>query len=515
MAAVQQPVDIADVPPRKKSSITKAFLPFRSKRNSPRSSIDSNRSSIDIDLNDQGRRLSKSLFSRVDSVQSNASVDSKKLRKKSTPVTVNLSDGYERDRVTGETKDHTNMLHSLAHEHDIVDKSTLVRYDTETPPQPGSNIVARLSDKLWQEIVSILSIADRAAFALSCKDFRALLQNDPFQPLNEVENFKARVDLLYRLNNEMPNHLLCYTCALYHVRSQSGKEALKATNIANPLFECPHAGSVDPQKRIAKHRITFGRHLPYPFVQLAMRHHHHSPEHGIPHDNLAKRYKDRQEIGTWSHHTRYAVIEDHLYMRVVSFCFAPPNLPPAGERHLLYSREDFVPFFSVCAHWRDGELMPSAKCALSHVPKPLEGSGAQRVASEIQKRLAKPQSAIVTQCDQCKPLRRCPECPTEYLIEVRLQEDRSEKDPTKLFKHALVVTRWSDLGDGTSPWSSEWAAVNGDLPNGEYDSFERIGRRAISGVFESFFNPEQIPPARLVSLNPNNEKLGEKGHRWY
>lgn len=107
-------------------------------------------------------------------------------------------------------------------------------------------------------------------------------------------------------------------------------------------------------------------------------------------------------------------------------------------------------------------------------------------------------------------MRRCPECPTEYLIEMKMTEDRT--DAVNMFKQALVVTRWSDLGDGSSPWSPEWAAINGEA---EFDSFTAIGRRAISGIFESHFNRDLIPGHRIISMNPNKEKLGEAGHNWY
>ena len=75
----------------------------------------------------------------------------------------------------------------------------------------------------------------------------------------------------------------------------------------------------------------------------------------------------------------------------------------------------------------------------------------------------------------------------------------------------MVVTRWSDLGDGTTPLSGEWAACNGEK---EYNSFAAIGRRGLSGTFESQ-SGVSIPGQRMLSLNPNNEKLGEEGHNWY
>ena len=114
-------------------------------------------------------------------------------------------------------------------------------------------------------------------------------------------------------------------------------------------------------------------------------------------------------------------------------------------------------------------------------------------------------------CDYCRPARRCPECPTEYLVEINLAEDKS--DPVNRFKHLLVVTRWSDLGDGSSPTASpEYCAVNGI--SSDYDSFSSVGRRAVAGIFESKTSGT-IPGQRMISLNPKNEKKGESGHGWY
>lgn len=155
--------------------------------------------------------------------------------------------------------------------------------------------------------------------------------------------------------------------------------------------------------------------------------------------------------------------------------------------------------------------MPAVKCALGHIPKPLDGGGINRFAKEAHQRWVSKPGPIVSLCEVCQPMRRCPECPTEYLIQLKMMEDKS--DPTVLFKQALVVTRWSDLGDGSSPWSPEWAAINGE---GEgFDSFAALGKRAVSGIFEAEYNGDLIPGQRMVSMNPDNEKLGEKGHNWY
>lgn len=522
--------DVSESSTKKRSSFSRILLPFRSSKSGLRSSIDGTNdgnSSSSISGLTQNRRVSENTSNRRNDDYARKYLVKKSRTQSSTSSGNGFTEQYNRDKVTGEMKDPTNMLHSLAHDFDTPDKSYLTKADTNSPAGPGSVVVGRLPGKLWRRILAYLSLADQASLYLCNKSWWQFLPRDILLQLNGagITHHRLRCDLLQRLNENYPSHLLCYICGRYHYRSQKGKEVMKPTNIFNPIYECPYQNVSDPSKRTPRHRTTFGRAIPFPFVQLALRYHKYGADYGIHCDTLGRRYKDREAVGKWFHQTRWAIIDGHLYMRIVSTCFATHSLPPAGMRHLLYTREDFTPFFSVCAHWRDGELMPVCKCALSHIPVPLSGSGALRLAKEIDKHFNGPDSPMARQCEKCKPIRRCPECPTEYLVEIRMQEDPAEKDPRELFKYAIVVTRWSDLGDGKVPWAGEWAAVNnenlevdpntGQVLGERYDSFQKLGRRAVSGTFESFFNPEQIPPARLISLNPNKIKLGEKGHDWY
>lgn len=115
----------------------------------------------------------------------------------------------------------------------------------------------------------------------------------------------------------------------------------------------------------------------------------------------------------------------------------------------------------------------------------------------------------VSLCGKCQPMRRCPECPTEYLFELKLVEDKTVKamGPAR-FKQALMVTRWSDLGPARSPDDAEWSAVVGASPRGAYDSFAEIGKRAVSGVFEAAFS-DTTPGQRILSLDPAKKKRRE------
>jgi hypothetical protein len=200
----------------------------------------------------------------------------------------------------------------------------------------------------------------------------------------------------------------------------------------------------------------------------------------------------------------------HVLMRVKSQVFVEGGMTAAAKRMLLFSRGDYTPYFSVCSHWKDGMLTSVPKCSLDHIPV-YEYSALGGIRDRLTQQTKS--TGLIQLCHKCRPMRRCPECPTEYLSELKMVEDKSVKmnDPQR-FRQALVVTRWSDLGPGRSPADREWAAIMGD--DKTYDSFHEIGRRAVSGVFESAFT-DTIPGQRIVSMNPNKVKANDIGGEWY
>ena len=472
-----------------------------------------------------------------------------KARAKSVPHNESLL--WERDKQTGEIVDHTEMLHSLGLNDDKNDDfvGQTYHHEDDSSREPGEQVIAKLTTNLWHRIISSLDPADVASITLSCKSFHKLVDREVFSVLNQSQHHREKTRFLSHLDHHLPDHLLCFSCAKFHRRLQPGRESLKPTNVLNPIFACPHMHN--PSKRVSRIRLTTGRTIPFTFVQLVTRSARYTSRHGIPLVDLSRRYKDH-EPSLWSHNTRFELVEGHLLMRVISTCFPPPPpLPPAALRRLLYTpNEDYNPYFSVCPHWRDGNLMPAVKHALGHIPEPLTGGGPQRVVDNVDRRFFHPINPIVTLCPEiCRPMRRCPHCPTEYLIEVKMAEDRVESDPRRRFKQALVVTRWSDLGDGSGPFpelSKEWAAVSGcDIASvfpkgsrsraggfegdemrgevqagvepGQYDSFAELGKRAISGTFEaeSTTTGDTLPGQRMINMNPQHDKKGEAGHSWY
>ncbi|KAF4215698.1 hypothetical protein CNMCM6805_005618 [Aspergillus fumigatiaffinis] len=413
------------------------------------------------------------------------------------------------DTQLGETRDPTAMLHSIG----ILDTEDSDGFASDLQKEnrpPGEPMIASLSQDLWALVAEYLNPAERASLAFASKTLLLRLGRGPWMALNFPENREYRIDFLVPHDRYLPHHLLCMPCARYHRRTQEGHERLEPATVVNPLFNCPNARN--PLLPAPRHRITHARMLHFTFVQLALRAHRFGPAYGIPVDSLSRRWRR----DGWSHHSRYHIHKGKLLMRVVSSTFADPDLAPSSMRLLLYSREDYWPYFSVCAHWRDGELMDVCKCALGHVPKPRATAGLQGLehrAKDIYHGRTYNPNEFATLCAKCRPMRRCPDCPSEYMVEIKLSEDRS--DPRSLrFRHGIVVTRWCDLGDGSSPHGSrEWAACNGELA--AYDSFEVLGKRSISGVFESAFTDDHIPGQRIVSMNPKGKKLGEAGNSWY
>jgi hypothetical protein len=421
------------------------------------------------------------------------------------------------DEQTGERRDDTELLHGLAHNESNDSLDRIVQSEDLRPP--GDAHIASLPAPLWNLIAGYLEVADVASLTFASKTLFARLGPGAWEALRGEEGKSQRITFLSYLDEAMPGHLLCILCGIYHVRTKIGDERLRPNSVLNPLFACPSVGK--PGMTAPRARLTPGYSLPFTFVQLVMRAHRFSPNHGIPSNALERRYKDPDS--EWSHQTRFYIHKDHLLVRVVSKSFALPNLPQSGLRHLLYSRGDYSPYFSVCQHWRDGDLMPVAKCALSHIPE-RRLTVAQQLKSGPSIQLARMNpSAIVSLCSFCRPMRRCPECPTEYLVELKLGEDKFEVDPSMKFKQIIVVTRWSDLGDGRTPRAEggEWNSVVGDVEDGVeheplplYKSFDRMGKRAISGTFEAQ-SGVALPGQRLLSLNPKMQKRGEEGDDWY
>jgi hypothetical protein len=410
--------------------------------------------------------------------------------------------------------DFTDMLHGLAatnfdvqavnsHEHVGENDSAIVALRCRLMAQ-----LISLPDQVWCLIASYLDLADRASLAMACNLTFAKLSRDAFSAFRPLESKQEKLKFLSRLDMSLPFHLLCFHCGIYHKRVQAGNETLKANFVTHPVFICPLVRTTV----LPRTRLAHGRELPYVFVQLAVRAARFGPHYGISVGSLERRWRDPES--DWTHQTRYYVHKGHLLLRVRSQVWARSGLTPSEMRQLLFERYEYTPYFSVCKHWRDGELTPVCKCVLSHVPGP-PPRAIQKIKSASSTALRPPPMHSATsstrQCSFCAPARRCPECPSEYVVKLIRAEDKY--DSVERFKFMLIVIRWCDLGDGSGPLSStEWASINGLVAG--YPSLEKIKNRALMGTFESAVTG--VPPRnRLLSLNPKNIKKGEAGTDWY
>lgn len=416
------------------------------------------------------------------------------------------------DKDTGERKDLTDMMHAFTFNEalDSIEEATLDDAPIYDPSKPdGTSMLSGISPEIWLHVADLLTPLEVANLSSTCRTMYTRLGRQPYKLLVDPKNRQYRLKFLLAMDHEMPHHLFCFPCAQWHLRIQPGLETLKPQNVLNPLFECPNGTNILlPPPRI---RISEGRMLPFAFVQLARRAWQFGPDYGIRHQNLGRRWKD--PYSDWSHESMYHVTDQgRVLMRVKSQCYVEGGMTTPGKRMLLYSRSDYTPYFSVCSHWKNGVLTSIPKCALDHIPFVAESE--MYIHLQLKEKIAgKKATGLVNLCSRCRPMRRCPECPTEYLFELKFVEDKSVRNHgPERFKQALIVTRWSDLGNGRSPDDAEWAAISGE--NEHYDSFLEIGRRAVSGVFESAFT-DTIPGQRILSMNPKKVKADDIGGDWY
>ena len=417
------------------------------------------------------------------------------------------------DKDTGERKDLTDMMHAFTYNvnmesEDEKSANSSMTFDASRPD--GTAILGRASPEIWLLIADLLSPLDVANLSSTCRTLSTRLGRYPYKLLLRPENSLHRMDFLLDLDRKLPRHLFCFPCLQWHLRIQPGLESLKPHNVLNPLFECPNRTSMHiPPPRI---RITDGRMLPFTFVQLARRSRAFGAEFGIQHQSLARRWKE--PYSKWQHETSYHITDKNPCShesQITTLCSR--RNARCSETNASCSAEKTTHHILACAPIGKKDFLhqyPSVRLIISPT---LPCQTHLLISTLRDKAVGRKAHGVVNLCNVCRPMRRCPKCPTEYLFELKMLEDKSEHSfsPDR-FKQALLVTRWSDLGPARSPGDAEWAAVVGE--NQEYNSFKEIGMRAVSGVFESAFT-DSIPGQRILSMNPKGLTVDEIGGNWY
>ena len=226
------------------------------------------------------------------------------------------------------------LMHSLTRDISNEDLAEIyAQRDIYRPPGEGS--IASLPADLWELIASYVSLADEASITFATKTLRDRLDGrSAWKQLSFAENKKERLDFLFRLDRQMPLHLLCSQCAQFHPRIQPGGEVFKPDFVNNPVFHCPRV----KDSWLPRSKITYRREMPFAYVQLATRQRNFGALYGITAAALDRRWRC-PESG-WTHASRHVVVKGHLLMRVVSQRIAPPNMMDTERRLLLLDRTD-------------------------------------------------------------------------------------------------------------------------------------------------------------------------------
>lgn len=285
-----------------------------------------------------------------------------------------------------------------------------------------------LPSEIWEMVANHLAPSTAAALTMTGRRMYRYLGNQYLDALNAEENREEKASFLHHFEDKLPQHILCWQCGVYHHRQDASSERLGQYESACPRYRA------DAQSMLSRDRL-----IPWDLVHLATRAARHTPAHGIPTSALTKKWTS--ESG-WKHTTRALLVDTHLVLRASSLSWVEAYMSASELRVVVDER--YHERFSHCKHISNS-LDKYAKCAVSHI---------------------RPGYQVTAQCAACRPLRRCNQCPSEYLIEIKLVEDRQGPRSPLLpaFRHALSVTRWSDLGAGTSPHASlEWRAARSPL----------------------------------------------------
>ena len=226
------------------------------------------------------------------------------------------------------------LMHSLARDVSVEDLAEIyAQRDVHRPPGEGS--IASLPAGLWEVIAGYLGLADEAALAYSTKTLRDRLEGrKPWKRVLDPTNKKEKLDFLFRIDKQMPLHLLCSQCARFHPRIQPGRETFKPDFVNNPVFICPSV----KDSWLPRSKLTYKRDMPFAFVQLATRQRRLGALYGITAMSLDRRWKC-PESG-WTHASRHVIVKGHLLMRIISQKIAPPGMMDTERRLLLLDRTD-------------------------------------------------------------------------------------------------------------------------------------------------------------------------------
>ncbi|KAB8345899.1 hypothetical protein FH972_022954 [Carpinus fangiana] len=284
-------------------------------------------------------------------------------------------------------------------------------------PFPNASLFATLPVELWQLIAALLPLSSQVSLTLSCTSLYRCFGNVFLQRIRR--NMHEKMSFLQLSGDKNSWQWFCFRCQTYH----------KTFNwLANWNDQCKSFSNKygSAMLNLKDKKIYFWQ------VQSAARVGRFGTEFGLA-------MSDYERFGGdgWRYTFSTVFVDDHLLVNFTT-----------TKRCRLDSvmHESFEPGVNgnayksaQCGHFWD-EIEDNMWCAISHLINP-------QVSPEP--------------CQTCGELLLCQTCATEYIIRAKAVGRGGCQ---------LSISRWSDWGDGMSPYSKEWQAAT----DPEY--YDRTGR---------------------------------------
>jgi len=313
--------------------------------------------------------------------------------------------------------------------------------------------------EIWLKIASLLSPISTVNLALSCHYFAFLVKYQRRLQLQCPRLRFQRIEFLRCLEINYPRALLCSSCVTFHTR-KSRWSVFDRRERLNPKHYRFAKGNCIENSESAS--ILRKGDLDWWLVQLVMRYSRFGPAYGVRLFTLRVGVGPGRS-GYWAHNTFAAIVNGRLLIKIIS-------------QVLFHARPDFRYH---CKAWQDKKY-PLPTCNHLEYSPSLTAACWSAISSQDMT------LAPTARRRFCSRLYRCQWCPSEYQVECRLGSELpgfriGRKDSV------LMVSRWVDIGDGSSPQCPEWAGLV-RLPSAERRSYEPFDFGGLTTVRSRFKN---------------------------
>jgi hypothetical protein len=319
-----------------------------------------------------------------------------------------------------------------------------------------------LPPEIILRIAEFLPTTSTASFALCNKRSAAQLGSWSWNLLPSLES-EDRIHFLTILSRDLPRHHACHGCIRLHLSSSTPQPAnINAPPQPGCCIPASARGGYFEDGFILMPSYDSPYRLLFPHVQLALKQHHHGPDHGISLNDLS--------------HADIQLVQGYVFLFSVDARIASDHMVMRSQEWVMSSqhpREDFLSgtlIHGVCQHLMtynasfglDDSFTSLIRCQLGH-------GGAD------------------VDC-ACMGLHQCSFCPMEYQVDVVDLKERGT---------AICATKWYNFGAGLTTLDSNWRGHN-LLPDDYVPHNMPLG-----SIYSSYENQEG---ASIHDLTTENKK---------